>query len=80
MKDDRTIHVEVWLNKPCGSAFYSEEKAVIFFQADADGYVTLYDIDTSGNVLVIFPIVILRIILSEPDNRFKFQPNKRDMI
>lgn len=50
-----TIHVEVWLNKQCSSAFYPGEKAVIYFRTDADGYVTLYDIDTQGKVLIIFP-------------------------
>jgi hypothetical protein len=43
------------LNKQCGSAYYTGEKAEIYFKADADGYVTLYDIDTQGKVLVIFP-------------------------
>jgi outer membrane protein OmpA-like peptidoglycan-associated protein len=50
-----TINVRVWMNKSCGSPFYPNEKAVIFFTTDVDGYVTLYDIDTQGNVLVIFP-------------------------
>lgn len=49
------IDVDVWLNKECGSPFYTEEKVKIFFKTDTDGYVTLYDIDTQGNVLVIFP-------------------------
>lgn len=50
-----TINVELWLNKKCGSPYYSGEKALIYFRTDVDGYVTLYDIDTRGNVLVIFP-------------------------
>lgn len=50
-----TIGMDVWLNKPCGSPFYTEEKALIYFKTNADGYVTIYDIDTQGKVLVIFP-------------------------
>lgn len=50
-----TINVDLWLNKACGSPFYTREKALIYFKTDVDGYVTLYDIDTQGNVLVIFP-------------------------
>ncbi|GAK57363.1 OmpA/MotB domain protein [Candidatus Vecturithrix granuli] len=50
-----TINIEVWLNKQCSAAFYPGEKAVIYFRTDADGYATLYDIDTQGKVLVIFP-------------------------
>ncbi len=49
------INVDLWMNKECGSPFYTEEKVQIFFKTDADGYVTLYDIDVQGNVLVIFP-------------------------
>ncbi len=51
----KLINVELWLNKECGSPFYPEEKVQIYFKTDSDGYVTLYDIDTQGNVLVIFP-------------------------
>ncbi len=50
-----TINIDIWLNKQCGTPFYTGEKALIYFQTDVDGYVTLYDIDTRGNVLVIFP-------------------------
>ncbi len=51
----KLINAELWLNKECGSSFYPEEKVQIYFKTDTDGYVTLYDIDTQGNVLVIFP-------------------------
>lgn len=51
----KLINVELWMNKDCGSPFYTEEKVQIYFKTDVDGYVTLYDIDTQGNVLVIFP-------------------------
>jgi outer membrane protein OmpA-like peptidoglycan-associated protein len=49
------ITVKVWMDKPCGSPYDVGEKALIYFSADADGYVTLYDIDPQGNVLIIFP-------------------------
>lgn len=50
-----TVQVDLWLDKQCGSPYYTGEKALIYFSTDADGYVTLYDIDTQGNVNVIFP-------------------------
>jgi len=50
-----TVNVELRLNKECGSPFYTGEKALIYFSTDVAGYVTLYDIDAEGDVLVIFP-------------------------
>lgn len=50
-----TINMKIWMNKSCGSPYYLGEKALIYFTTDVDGYITLYDIDTQGNVLVIFP-------------------------
>ncbi len=53
--DRSTINIKIWMNKSCGSPYYTGEKALIYFTTDVDGYITLYDIDTQGNVLVIFP-------------------------
>jgi outer membrane protein OmpA-like peptidoglycan-associated protein len=53
--DRSTINIKIWMNKSCGSPYYTGEKALIYFTADTDGYITLYDIDPQGNVLVIFP-------------------------
>jgi len=50
-----TIALDIWMNKACGSPYYTGEKALIYFKANADGYVTLYDIGPQGNVLIIFP-------------------------
>ena len=53
--DRSLINMKIWMNKSCGSPYYHNEKALIYFTTDVDGYITLYDIDTQGNVLVIFP-------------------------
>lgn len=53
--DRSLINIKIWMNKSCGSPYYQGEKALIYFTTDVDGYITLYDIDTQGNVLVIFP-------------------------
>lgn len=50
-----TINVDVWLDKQCGSAYKQGEKIIISFKTDADGFVTIYDIDTRGEVRVLFP-------------------------
>lgn len=54
-REQQLINVKVWMDKQCGSPYYTGEKALIYFSTDVDGYITLYDIDTQGNVLVIFP-------------------------
>jgi outer membrane protein OmpA-like peptidoglycan-associated protein len=50
-----TIDVDVWLDKQCGASYRQGEKIIINFRTTADGYVTVYDIDTRGNVSILFP-------------------------
>jgi outer membrane protein OmpA-like peptidoglycan-associated protein len=50
-----TINVDVWLDKQCGATYKQGEKIIISFKTDTDGYVTIYDIDTRGQVSVLFP-------------------------
>lgn len=50
-----TINVDVWLDKQCGATYRQGEKIIISFRTDADGFVTIYDIDTRGEVSVLFP-------------------------
>ena len=54
-RDQQMLNVKVWMDKQCGSPYYTGEKALIYFSTDVDGYLTLYDIGTQGDVLVIFP-------------------------
>ena len=49
------INIEAWFDKPCGSAYAQGEKIMINFRTNADGYVTIYDIDTRSQVSVMFP-------------------------
>ena len=49
------INIEAWFDKPCGAAYVRGEKITINFRTTADGYVTVYDIDTSGQVSILFP-------------------------
>jgi outer membrane protein OmpA-like peptidoglycan-associated protein len=51
---DRT-NVDVWFDKQCGASYGQGEKILISFKTTADAYVTVYDIDTRGNVSVLFP-------------------------
>lgn len=49
------MNVDVWFDKQCGSPYKQGEKILISFKASSDGYLTVYDIDTRGQVSVIFP-------------------------
>ena len=49
------LNIEAWFDKPCGAAYAQGEKIMINFRTNADGYVTVYDIDTRGQVIVMFP-------------------------
>jgi len=49
------VNVDVWFDKQCGTPYEQGEKILISFRTTADAYVTVYDIDTRGNVSVLFP-------------------------
>lgn len=50
-----TLSVDLWFDKQCGASYKQGEKIIINFRTNADGYITIYDIDTRGQVSVIFP-------------------------
>lgn len=47
--------IEVWTNKGDNSTYYFGEDVAVYFQAEDDCYVVVYDIDPSGEVTVLFP-------------------------
>jgi len=47
--------VDVWLEKGCNGVYYPGERVVISFRTNQPGYVTIYDVDTRGDVKVFFP-------------------------
>jgi outer membrane protein OmpA-like peptidoglycan-associated protein len=49
------VNVDVWFDKQCGTPYGQGEKILISFKTTVDAYVTVYDIDTRGNVSVLFP-------------------------
>jgi outer membrane protein OmpA-like peptidoglycan-associated protein len=50
-----TVNVDIGFDKQCGASYRQGEKIVISFKTDVDAYVTIYDIDTRGEVSVLFP-------------------------
>ncbi len=49
------IQINLWFDKQCGMSYKQGEKIIINFRTNSDGYLTLYDIDTQGEVSVLFP-------------------------
>ena len=49
------LSVDVWINKEEGGIFHSGEKMQVYFRANRDSYVLLYNIDTEGYIHLIYP-------------------------
>jgi hypothetical protein len=47
--------IDVWSNKGYDSRYYYGEDVAVFFRAEQDCYVVVYDIDPSGAVTILFP-------------------------
>ncbi len=51
----REPKIDVWLDRGCNGSYYVGETVTVSFRANEDGYVTVYDVDTRGQVKVLFP-------------------------
>ncbi|MCP4633070.1 MAG: DUF4384 domain-containing protein [candidate division Zixibacteria bacterium] len=49
------LEIDVWTNKDDGATFHRGEDLVVYFQANLDCYALVYEIDTDGNINVLFP-------------------------
>jgi hypothetical protein len=47
--------VDVWVNKGPNSTYYYGEDIAVYFRAERDCYVVVYDIDPSGEVTILYP-------------------------
>jgi Domain of unknown function (DUF4384) len=54
-KASEPLDIEVWTNKDEGETFGQGENLVIYFRVNRDCYVTIYDLDTKGNINLLFP-------------------------
>ncbi len=50
------VSVDVWLDKGDGGVYQPGESVTVYFKADADCFVTVYNIDTEGNIRILFPV------------------------
>lgn len=51
----RDVAVEIWTDRGEGARYCDGEPIRIYFRANRDAYVTVYDLDTRGRVSVLFP-------------------------
>lgn len=49
------LEVDIWTDRDDGSNYYEGDDIWIYFRASQDAYVVVYDLDTRGNVNLIFP-------------------------
>ncbi len=47
--------IEIWTNKGYDATYYYGEDLAVYFRAERDCYVVVYDIDPSGAVSILFP-------------------------
>jgi hypothetical protein len=55
LSDDNGPDIEVWTNKGYDATYYYGEDVAVYFRAERDCYVVVYDIDPSGWVTILFP-------------------------
>ncbi len=55
LNGNEPLDIEVWTNKEEGASFGQGENLVIYFRANYDCYVTIYDLDTKGNINLLYP-------------------------
>ncbi len=53
--DYEPLDIEVWTNKEEGGSFGQGENLIVYFRANRDCYVTIYDLDTKGNINLLYP-------------------------
>jgi len=54
-RSDYSPDIEVWTNKGFDATYYYGEDVAVYFRAEQDCYVVVYDIDPSGDVTLLFP-------------------------
>jgi hypothetical protein len=52
---DGAPNVDVWTNKGYDANYYYGEDVAVYFRADQDCYVVVYDVDPSGDINVLYP-------------------------
>lgn len=53
--DPTRLAIEVWTDRGTSPWYYPSEEPLIYYRTSQDAHVIIYDIDTAGNVRVLFP-------------------------
>ena len=54
-RSDNAPDIDIWTNKGNDATYYFGEDVAVYFKADQDCYVVVYDIDPSGDVHILYP-------------------------
>ena len=54
--------VDVWINKDEGGIYRPGESMRVYFRANSDGYVLVFNVDTDGYVHLIYRLVPMRLL------------------
>lgn len=49
------LKIDVWLDRGDGSVYHQGEAVTVYFKTSEDCFVTVYNIDTDGNIGILFP-------------------------
>jgi hypothetical protein len=49
------LDVDIWVNKGDDANYYYGDDIAVFFEANRDAYVVVYDVDPAGNISLLFP-------------------------
>lgn len=53
--DPGRLTIEIWTDRGSSPWYYPNEEALVYYRTSRDAHVTIYDIDTAGNVRVLSP-------------------------
>ncbi len=71
-------HVDVWTNKGYDATYNFGEDVAVYFRADQQCYVTVYDIDPSGEVNVLYPNTMSGSTYVEADRVYRVPDTNED--
>ena len=54
-RGDKAPDIDIWTNKGNNSTYFYGEDVAVYFRADQDCYVVVYDVDPSGEVTILYP-------------------------
>lgn len=72
-----TFKVSLWTDRGHGETYYIGDNLHVYFETSKDCYLTIFDIGTSGNIIILFPNEYSNDNLIKADNEYSF-PDEND--